>query len=382
MSTRNQDGISNQQQTIDLALALSTVILFYLAFPSGGYAELTWLVIVPILIAIHGKPAKYAFKLVMLTATLGWIVSIWWVIPALADITLSPANIFIPFVFLFCVFAALPYGISAWLHCRYQMYNSIGGVLTSALILTILNNALPHLLPGNLAHALYLETELIQLASIGGVAIVFFIIHSTSFLIAYAFSHYRIEKRKSISAALFALAIIMSNTLFGNYSINAITESVNKNSPGDLTVTLVQPNISIQHRTRADWQKISGDIKQLLTKANTANTDLIIMPEVPVPISSTHYQFDKKLFNQAANETPLMLAAISPLNGDKNLTSYFNTTELIANNDTQVYKKQMLLPFGEYLPYEQEFPILRELFPNAPNYQPGTEQKPLGITHR
>ena len=39
----------------------------------------------------------------------------------------------------------------------------------------------------------------------------------------------------------------------------------------------------------------------------------------------------------------------------------------------------MLLPFGEYLPFEQYIPWLREIFPFAPNYKPGKESALITI---
>jgi len=48
--------------------------------------------------------------------------------------------------------------------------------------------------------------------------------------------------------------------------------------------------------------------------------------------------------------------------------------EFINNQEVkQDYAKQVLLPFGEYLPFEQQLPWLRKIFPFAPNYQAGKQ---------
>lgn len=45
-----------------------------------------------------------------------------------------------------------------------------------------------------------------------------------------------------------------------------------------------------------------------------------------------------------------------------------------------VYRKCILLPFGEYLPFEKRFPFLRKVFPGVLQYLQGTETALFEIT--
>lgn len=366
----------------DLFLLILTVALFYLAFPSGGYGYFAWLALVPIMVALNKQTGRPAFLLALLAATLGWMVSIWWVVEGLAKITHSQYNIVIPFVFLFCVFSALPYGIAAWFHCRYKWGTSFSGTIKSTLIITSLVNFIPHLLPGNLAHALYLYPEQIQLAAIGGVALVFFVIHWVNFLLAAAVVSFRTNASKSRQFLLLAVVIWSVNWGYGSITMAQLSQQLNVKNDASLTVAMVQPNFPTRWRTRADWQKHHQQLIDLLKKvANTAQIDLIVLPEIPMPISYKKYSFDQLLFERARNNQATLITSID-FAGDQlsEQHDYYNSIELVQNSEQiQQYHKQVLLPFGEYLPFEQQLPFLRTLFPFAPRYQAGQQLSLLSL---
>jgi len=362
---------SQKKQRQDILLAFATVMLFYLAFPSGGYGNLAWLAITPVIIALNNSHGRYAFMLGLLTATLGWMCSIWWVVDGLTKVTYSQSNIVIPFVFLFCLFSALPYAIACWLHARFSWGSSIVGVFKSAAVFTVLVNYIPSILPGNLAHALYLSPLQIQLIDIGGVPILFFIIHLVNFLLASAVINRKKAQQKSVSCLLLALSIWLLNYGYGYIKT---TYLLNKTASVDMTIAIIQPNLAVNLRSRDDWLQKAPLVQSLISQAvNNHHTDLIILPEIPVPVSYKYYPQDKIIFDQVIKNKSLLLTAIEPISKQFNESNgYHNTIELIESQHvTHLYQKQKLLPIGEYLPFEKQLPMLRALFPNAPNYVPG-----------
>ena len=382
--------MKNQKQAFDLLLVFLTVGLFYLAFPSGGYGFLAWVAIVPTLFSLYGAKPNYAFTLALLAATFGWFCSIWWVIPGIADITYSHANLIIPFVFLFCVVCALPYAIGAWFYVALKWNESVLGALKAACLFTVLVNYIPHILPGNIVHSLYLSPMQIQLADIGGVGLVFFIIHAVSFLLAGCFVERKRNKQKSLQYLVVALLFFMGNLLYGFVQSALIEQEVRRHHSNQLTIAMVQPNIDVKLRTRDDWLTVAKRLQTLIHQTLSVEypdnllsnkPDLIIFPEVPVPLSFEFFDYDKKLFSEAIGNTPLLLTAIEPINKTLNENNgYFNTIELIQHNQvTSRYQKQKLLPIGEYLPFEKQLPWLRKMLPYAPNYKSGEYSKTLPL---
>lgn len=361
------------KQLFDLLLVLLTVILFYLAFPSGGYGSLAWIAIVPTIVAFKNTHGRYAFMLGVTAATFGWLCSIWWAIEGIAKISTSPVNLIIPLVFVFCVLSAIPYGLGAWLHCRFNWGTSVFGALKSATIFTLLANYIPHLLPGNLVHSLYLSPLQIQLADIGGAPLVFFVLHCINFLLAAAILSWRNSRITSIKCLTIATLIFITNMVYGHVKTTYITKEIKQHSL-DIDIVMVQPNYSIALRDREAWLNNASALQNLISKALAQKAvDVIIIPEIPLPISYKNYVEDKTIFNKVIDDNQVLITAIQPVSNSLNDNQgYFNTMEFINNQQqTHQYQKQKLLPFGEYLPFENELPYLRKLFPNAANYKAG-----------
>ena len=361
------------KQSLDLCLVLATVILFYLAFPTGGYSIVTWFVLFPVLISLKNQNTHQAFIIGFLAALLGWLFSIWWVVPGLSNITYSSPNLIIPFVLLYCCLSALPYALGCWLHVYLNWGKSIHGAFLSALSLTALVNYTPQILPGNLAHALYNEPKLIQSAHIGGVPLVFFIIHCVGFLMANAVTIDRSNRYKRVYSIVLALTVFSANYLYGDFRINQ-GDSANAGLTKNINVAMIQPNISIESRTREDWHQVAPEIMSMIYKVTQSEqVDLVILPELPVPVSFQYFDYDKTIINQSLSNTALLLTAIQPI-GDEidDKKGYYNTIELIVNKTVkQRYSKQLLVPFGEYLPFADTLPWLKSIFPYIPNYKQG-----------
>jgi apolipoprotein N-acyltransferase len=275
-------------------------------------------------------------------------------------------------------------------HVRFGFGHSIRGAFASATLFTVLINYIPHILPGNLAHALYLRPHFIQLADLGGVALVFFLLHCINILIANSITLISVNRSKAMYYFIVAALLFIGNMSYGYFKEELLHNEFSTKEQS-IRVAFIQPNIDISNRTRDDWLDYQEQLTALFLKVKEEQSvDLVVLPEVPVPISYRYYEKDKKFFDKNLTEYPLILTAISPVGETINETSgYFNTMEFIEDKSvTQNYTKQVLLPFGEYLPFEQELPWLRELFPFAPNYKPGkqatlfTVKNSLGISFK
>ncbi len=379
-NTYNVKFISTKKQILDVLLILTTVLFFYLAFPSGGFGNLAWFCLVPVISALRNVSGRYAFMLGLLAATLGWMAGIWWSVGGLAKVTNSHFSLMIPVVFVFCLFSALPYAISTWLYSRYKWHASFFGAIKAASIFTLLVTYIPHILPGNLAHALYLSPYQIQLAAIGGIPLLFFVVHLVNFLLAMAVINLKNNLKFSIQCIIIAFALWSGNYLFGYIGSSQLEQQLQQAKK--INVAMVQPDFDISLRTREQWLQhapvVQGLIKQ--ASANKA-TDLIVLPELPVPISYSDHQVDKHIFDTVLTNKPILIATIHAPDGlSSNKQSYFNAIELIENKEfRQRYHKQKLLPMAEYLPFEKDLPILRDIFPYAPRYQPGHSSELLPI---
>ena len=163
-----------------------------------------------------------------------------------------------------------------------------------------------------------------------------------------------------------ALVLFLLNIGYGFWRIADIKPQL-ENAP-KVTVTLIQPNI--ESREKINPLFIDQSLGTLLSLTDQAirnhPTDLIVWPESVFPLP---YRFDAQLqrvLKQSVHDWNADLffggndyyqegGEITPFNA-----AYFLNP---GKEEFQVYHKHILLAFGEFLPFSDIFPKIREWFP-------------------
>jgi apolipoprotein N-acyltransferase len=378
------------QQVKDLCLVLSTVLLFFLSFPGGSLPWLAWFALIPVGIALHHKTRREAFTLMASTALLGWMTAAWWIIPGVAAAANSATLIALPFAIIFCLLYAIPYGIAGMLYSRMGWTHSISGATKSAFLWTAIYFLTPHVLPGNIAHSQYLNPRLIQIVEIGGIPLLFFMIHWFNWLLVAALLNLKRHPVYAGKATLLAILIPLLLLGYGEWRLDDIRLLSAMSEAQRIQVGWIQPNLNIIGRDRRTWEREAVRVKSMSRQllSQNPNLDLLIWPEIPPPISYIQWKQDKFHIDQLLRNThtALLLTGhhnqlISPSNPAKN--GYYNVIEFIPPlKEPEVYQKQYLLPFSEYLPGEDSFPLLRQIFPNALRYIAGKQSRVFSLNDK
>lgn len=367
------------KQGAALFQALFTVLLFYLAFPGGPAPWLGWVAMVPLGIALSRLHPRQAFLLTFVCAFFGWLVATWWVVPGLSLATRSPATVTLPFEFLFCVFYAVPYAMAGWITARTGWMGSTKGAFKSALAWTAITYTVPHLLPGNLAHSQYTYPALIQLVDLAGVPLLLFVMHWCNWLLVAAWVQRDKTPNQWLSPLAVAGLILVTVYSYGLWRMSEIDLLENDPATPRLAIGMLQPNLSVRGREREDWLSAAPRLEEMTRQLieQHPETDLVVWPEIPTPFSYTGNTEDRDRINRLISDIgrPLLITDFldQSIDTDTGTTRhYFNTMELVdTEGRSLIYRKQHLLPFGEYIPGEQSMPFLRSLFPSALRYVPG-----------
>lgn len=239
------------------------------------------------------------------------------------------------------------------------------------------------------------STIISQLASLGGVyllsAVVLFEALLLMGLIRFAFrkGHRPSRlKRLTVPAGIYAF-LLVTGLVLRSTGLPAAGEAV-----PSYNIALIQTGeVAKTGDPLRDNEKRYTQLKlQNFTEAGLAAVersegmlDLLIFPESAVPYHSidpdtTNYS---KTFDSAARGLARLAGADILINELHESETIHNTATLIKADSLNLQSryKQILLPFGEYLPFEDEFPVLRELFPGAGRYSPGNEGSLLTV-HR
>ena len=154
-------------------------------------------------------------------------------------------------------------------------------------------------------------------------------------------------KNKKSIVALFLLAIIW----FGGYFLSQVNWTEIKGLP--LKVSLVQGNVEQKNKWQVDQVEKRKQRYLTLTRQHW-DSDLILWPENSLTVFHHNLKADylAELTREADKHNSDIILGLPVL--DINTKEYFSSLTVIgerANNETQFYHKNHLVPFGEYMPF-------------------------------
>ena len=183
-------------------------------------------------------------------------------------------------------------------------------------------------------------------------------IHGISFLVVLtAVLIFQIFRRNSKKLYLIIFLIFIWG--FGQY-LKGIEWS---KSIGDtLSTSLIQGNISQDKKWNRNMVNESLNHYQKLILDSDAS--LIILPEtsIPIEVNTIPKSFIKKIQNHVEhNDRHIIFGAI-----EKNMGRYFNSAFLIGKGYRESYRKNHLVPFGEFIPLKKYLGYVYQNWLNIP----------------
>ncbi len=208
-----------------------------------------------------------------------------------------------------------------------------------------------------------LETPLSSYAPLGSVYLVSFMVALSSGCLLYLVKQHH-------KSGIFLLVLIWG----GGIILQQVHYTEATDSP--YRVSLIQGNIApLDKFSEKDPLGITEAVYGKLTAPLFASSDLILWPEsalpLPLPYSADYLS---KLDHIAKKEKTTLITGIQVINEKQ---EYYNS--LIAlGNGTGLYHKHHLLPYGDYLPFEQYLRGLINFF-DLPmsSFKPGPQNQPL-----
>ena len=133
---------------------------------------------------------------------------------------------------------------------------------------------------------------------------------------------------------------------------NKVDDEINKQ------IRIIQPNILQKNKWKKDLEEVNFSKLIKLSNKNSKNVDLLIWPETSVPF---FLEYKKNFQNIILNSIskPIILGA---RRYDKSSNKLFNSAYYLnANGEVeQIYDKKHLVPFGEFVPFNNFLKIFVE----------------------
>jgi apolipoprotein N-acyltransferase len=208
-------------------------------------------------------------------------------------------------------------------------------------------------------------------------------------------------------------ALLMSVYAYGAIRIATLAREIAAHPP--VRIGFLQPNTGPGYNEQRDDEAFAGRALNLVFNYGLKTIlegrgllDLLIIPESAVPFYGTdsgpgnegiysptfhatvaflaRYGDVDVLFNELAAVPPEKQPSAQP--GEQAAASragYHNLATIVSRLDGRrnaSYRKRRLVPFGEYVPGEAAFPILREIFSETSRYVPGSGPGTIAYTYR
>lgn len=384
-------------------LAVASSVLLILSFPDFNLWPLAWLALVPLLLAVAGRPqAARSFLLGWLSSTLFFFGSCYWLTYAMVRYGGIPVWIAYPLVLPGAVVVGLFPALCCLALAHMIRRRGVIALLLAPLFWAALEWArlgVTGQLWNAIGYSQAYATPLIQTARWGGVYGVGFLIVAVNAAISYAIM------KRTVRASLHALLIVACvAALIITSLFSSSVATPHALSKPDVIAVAVQPNVPMEpvedlaetealiNRHKAlsinaldAWVREgkidnpgsmgidSNPAKDDSQKLRQTVTRLVIWPESPMNFT---YANDTALREWMArfateNHASVIFNSLEPAPGG----GAYNSAMMINEEGRKVaqYDKIRLLPFGEYVPLPRWLPGVNLVPVMVGDFTPGAE---------
>ncbi len=347
---------------------------------------LAWISFVPLMIVMRNLEPRKAFISGLISGVVYFAIVLYWIDIAMNVFGHMPQYLAVPVLFILVLYCALYWAF--WAYISVYIYRSVG--LDISIIAPFIFVALEYLrnyfltgFPwGNIAYSQYKNLIFIQVAAIGGIYIVQYVVLLINAVTErWARFFFNRNESKPIRYSIFLLVIISFVYVYGMIRANGI--NYNMANAEKLKVTLLQGNIDqgIKKRSAEFRGSILSNYLDLLRQAESTGADIVIWPEAAYPVTlpdgissfaEPDALLDKKMFPF------IQIIGISTYSYEDGRRVLHNGSFLL-DRELSVrgrYYKSHLVPFGEYVPLG--IPI-EKFVSGVGTFIPGNVIEPLKI---
>ena len=375
----NQDKCTKSMWSA-VVLSILSGVLLAVGFPKPGLYYLSWVALVPLLLALRDRTSREAFGLGWLCGLVHYLGSLYWIYYAVhhfGGVSLTPAMLVL---LLLCAYVAVYLGFFAVVARQWEPHPLLW-VLGLPGVWVALELVRAHLITGfpwaNLGYSQTPLETLIQVGDFSGV-------YGVSWLVVLSSTALTALLRRSkagIYGVFVCVACLLGTFLYGSWRLGTIEELQNGATPW--TVGVVQGNIDQSRKWDPAFQQET--LKRYQTLSSQAGRDnpapeLLVWPETSAPF---FYRLEEKLttqLNEIVRETrtPLLFGSpgVTLVEGEPRLQNraYLVNGSAILEG---FYAKQHLVPFGEYVPLQKLLFFVSRLVQAAGDFVPGDDPSPL-----
>jgi apolipoprotein N-acyltransferase len=375
---RDKPPLWTKERGIKLAISALAGTLLFLSCADFDIWPLTWFAVVPLLaVALHPttkRPALYGFVCGLVANGGGF----YWIVPFLQRFGHLPIIAAVPIFLLLVSYQAITFTLFAWAVRRLDDRFGVGVTFIAPVVYVALEMVVPFVFPWYLAITQAWVRPVIQIADLTGPLGVSFLIVLCNGAIFDAWRPWRVRDRDRVPLRRIAVAVgILSLALgYGLVRINQV-ETARAKAP-KLKVGVVQANIGIHEKWRPQLAQQQLAIHQAQARSlESRGAELVVWPESSYPFYFGRDQTQDWPLNDVRRakrnfNVPLLFGALTA--GDASPYPYNSALLLDRDGDVRgIFDKNILMVFGEYIPYFEQMKFIKRWIPETSNWARGTD---------
>lgn len=365
-------------------LAVVCGVLYFLAFPGMELWPLSFVALVPLMVALRGQTPRRAFGIGWLAGFTMTMCGFYWLLEMLETFSGFPLPLCFSFMAILCAYQAGRIGLLGWLSARAEQRGWPFGPVF-ALAFAASEQLYPLLFPWYYAATVHQVPALLQVAELGGPILVALTLVAAN----YAFAEValaRLERRYLRPRVVLPLvAVPLLSLAYGAIRIPQVEAQVE--AAPKLRAGLVQANMSLIGKRESKEEGLRRHVSLTRQLQKEGPLDLVVWSETSVMRAVQEKDAEREFQRRFARSlrVPTLFGAVlvRPVDDEREY-ELFNSAILTDKKGKMVgrYDKQFLLAFGEYLPFGNTFPVLYKWSPNSGRFSPGTTLEPLPLGGR
>jgi apolipoprotein N-acyltransferase len=364
-----------------LLLALLSGFLYFVAFPGVEVWPLAFVALVPLIVALDGQTPRRALLL-------GWVAGLtmtslgfYWLLNMLQTFSGFPTPICAIFLLLLCGYQGGRIGLLGWLSARGRArgyprnWVFVLGFVASETVY-------PLIFPWSYAGVVHQIPALLQMAELGGPIAVALPLVLANLGFAEIWRARRARQAFPVRRVLLYLAVPVVSALYGALRIPAV--DARTESAPHAHVGLVQANMSLFAKRQDVNEGLRRHLDLTRKLTSEGPLDLVVWSETSVMAPVWEEDLERTIPRVVGRHlhVPALFGSVLARPVDDARKHVFFNSALLTDPAGKVvgrYDKHYRLPFGEFLPLGDQFPIFYEWSPNSGHFAEGTSLMPLRV---
>ena len=358
MTAENPVGFQPFTPRAAALLAVSSGLLYFLAFPGVDVWPLGFVALAPLVVALRGQTPRRAAWIGWLAGFTMTMLGFYWLLEMLETFSGFGLPLCVLFMAILCGYQAGRIALLGFVCARAERKGWPFG-LCFGLGFVASEQMFPLLFPWFYAATVHPIPVLVQLAELGGPILVALPLVAVNLAIAeFVFARREARPvRRKLVLALAAAPLVAA--IYGAVRIRSVDARVAQAPKG--RVGLVQANMSLFGKRKEKAEGLKRHLRLTHELSREGPLDLVVWSETSVMGAVDERAVGTALPERFSREigVPALFGAVlvKPVADEREYVFY--NTAILTNAAGDVkgrYDKQFLLAFGEYIPFGDTFP--------------------------